>query len=488
MECPDCRQECMKRRDVLKVLGGGAGLMMGAGLLTGSASRAAETSDRLPEAQQYGPAGRYSPRIKVAFVRREEYGMWWPGAVYPGDEARKKYVSRLEKEAGNMGVDLQLRTEPIHNGEQANRWMEKVENEGPDGHLLVLQDRHGPAWDAARSAVKLDVPTVIFCPIGASFTTNTRHFTDQTGAVLYSAPEFDQAIYGMKMLAAAARMKKTRCLVLQGNKTHERTLADTGIGLRHLPESSYVNAFKDTATSSSIRSLAKKYRQQARDLANTDQKDLLEGVRAYAAAHRVMEENEGDAITMDCLGMGRENSGVPLPCLGWSRLNDTGVPAICEADEGAIVAHIMTHYLFDRPGFQQDPVADTDNDSVIGAHCSCATRLKGYDEPPEPFNLSHHHALRDITTQTMWQKGQPVTSLEVYPGDPTTLEIATGRVIGQLSVPPHGGCVVSVNVKFDGVDQVRDFPGFHQVWFYGDRGDELQEFAQLCGFNSETIG
>jgi L-fucose isomerase-like protein len=249
-----------------------------------------------------------------------------------------------------------------------------------------------------------------------------------------------------------------------------------------------VDAFKSTDASAAVRSLAKQYGQKAEKMTNAARKDLIEGVRAYAAAARVIKKNKGDAITMDCLGMGQENPGVPLPCLGWSHLNDTALPAICEADAGAIVAHIMTHYLFDRPGFQQDPVADTDNDSVIGAHCSCATRLNGYDEPSEPFNLSHHHALRDITTQTMWQEGQRVTSLEVYPGEPSTLEIATGEVIGQLSVPPHGGCVVSVNVKFDGVERVRDFPGFHQVWFYGDRGDELEEFAQLCGYECTRLG
>jgi len=70
-----------------------------------------------------------------------------------------------------------------------------------------------------------------------------------------------------------------------------------------------------------------------------------------------MKNEEADAISMDCLGaLGSEK--VSLPCISWSRMNDDGIPAACEADTGAIAAQIIVHYLFDRPGFQQDPVAD----------------------------------------------------------------------------------------------------------------------------------
>ena len=81
---------------------------------------------------------------------------------------------------------------------------------------------------------------------------------------------------------------------------------------------------------------------------------------------------------------------------------------------------IMVQYLFGRPGFQQDPVADTSDDAIIGAHCSCPTRLNGFDNSPEPFDLVHHHGNRDAVPQTLWQKGMRVTSVDVLPGgDPS---------------------------------------------------------------------
>jgi L-fucose isomerase-like protein len=79
---------------------------------------------------------------------------------------------------------------------------------------------------------------------------------------------------------------------------------------------------------------------------------------------------------MDCLGaLGPID--VSLPCIAWSRMNDDGIPAACEADVGAVASLVMTHYLFDRPGFQQDPVADTADDTIIGAADDLAGRATG---------------------------------------------------------------------------------------------------------------
>lgn len=48
-------------------------------------------------------------------------------------------------------------------------------------------------------------------------------------------------------------------------------------------------------------------------------------------------------------------------------------------------------------------------------------------------------------------------------------------------------CVeVSVKVKFDGGQEVLSFPGFHQIFFYGDYKEQVRDFCQLCGFKTEV--
>ena len=57
--------------------------------------------------------------------------------------------------------------------------------------------------------------------------------------------------------------------------------------------------------------------------------------------------------------------------------------------------------------------------------------------------------------------------------------ISAGEVLKNIDVPPAGGCVVSVMVKFDGVTDVLAYPGFHQIFFYGDFKEQLVQFCRL---------
>lgn len=65
--------------------------------------------------------------------------------------------------------------------------------------------------------------------------------------------------------------------------------------------------------------------------------------------------------------------------------------------------------------------------------------------------------------------------------------ISAGTVVENLSVPPAGGCVVSIKAKFDGRHEVLNFPGFHQLFFYGDYRRELEDFCQLFNYEAKVV-
>jgi hypothetical protein len=110
----------------------------------------------------------------------------------------------------------------------------------------------------------------------------------------------------------------------------------------------------------------------------------------------------------------------------------------------------------------------------------------------------HHHGNRDAVPRTLWRKDQRVTCLDILPapsadaegapeGGPSEALISVGTVLGNMEVPPSGGCVVSVKVKFDSHQEVLSFPGFHQLFFYGDYGEHLKDFCQLIGLKARLV-
>ena len=466
---------------------GASACMVGSAMLGGCTPQADRSGAGPAPIRPCGPASTCVPTLRAAFVRRKgPYGMLWPGAVYDGEAARATYTQTVRQTAAGLGMKLDLRPEPIFSNEEADAWVAESKAAKPDGLVVVVLDRQQHAWPTVAKAVESGLPTVVFSPLGTSFTTNTAGPSKKPGCVIYSTDDAGQLAYGVRMIWAGAKMRATRCIVLAGNERRDTQLADLGIALRYVPAREFLDEYNRTAAGADILAMADDYLRQARRVSGATRQDVVNGVKSYAVARAILEREQGDAVTMDCLGaLGRTH--VSLPCIAWSRMNDAGVPAACEADLGAVATHVLVQYLFGRPGFQQDPVAETSRQAIIGAHCSCPTRLDGFDAPPEPFDICHHHGNRDAVPRTLWRVGQRVTSADVLPGNPSKVLIASGRVLGNVDVPPAGGCVVSVMVEFDDMADVLTWSGFHQVFFYGDYKRHLAEFCRLFRLEPQVV-
>ena len=487
--CPGKCTLCgnLSRRDFL------AGVSAVAGAIAAGCGEQVAMDLSAPRPVPAGPASKCRPALRACFVRRKgEYGMRWPGAVYDGKAAHKMYAGKIVAAAERLGMTLDLRPEPIYSHAEADAWVAESLAAKPDGLLVVVLDRQEHAWPTVNKAVGTKIPTVVFSPLGTSFTTNTTSPSRKPGCFICSTNDFSQAEYGMKMLQVGAKVRATRYLVIRGDKRVDTELPHLGMGLRYIPAGDFLEEYKRTPDSDEILAMADQYMRRAREIRSATRRDVINGIKSYVVAQTLLKREKADGITMDCLGaLGR--SKVSLPCIAWSRLNDDGIPATCEADLGAAATQTLVHYLFDRPGFQQDPVAETAREAIIGAHCSCPTRLKGFDKPSEPFDIVHHHGNRDAVPRTLWKPGRRITCVDVLPGRtgqsarPTRMLISAGEVLENLSVPPSGGCVVSVMAKFDNVTDVLAFPGFHHLFVYGDYKRQLAQYCHLFGLEAVIV-
>jgi hypothetical protein len=450
---------------------------------------AGQATGTKPQIAPCGPASKYTPVVKAAFVRRKgEYGMLWPGEIWDGEAARKKYRQEVDAAAKRLKIVIDVREMPIHSAEEAGQWLEQATAARPDGLLVVLLDRQAHAWPTAARAVESGIPTIVFSPVGTSFTTNTTGLAKREGVYIASTDDFRQAAYGLKMVKAGAKLREMRFIVLKGSERRDDQLAPFGTKLRYVPAREFLAEYERIPVSAEVKQLGLARIQGATRMAGATQQDVFNGIKSYVVARSFLEREEGDGITMDCLGaLGKTK--VSLPCISWSTMLDHGIPAACEADLGAAVTHALVQYLFEKPGFQQDPVAETAKNCLIGAHCTCPTKLSGFDKPGEPYFLSNHHGKRDAVPVPRWKLGQRVTVADIIlPQENRSqaqLIVSVGSVIENVAVPPAGGCVVSVAVKLDGNPELLTYPGFHQIFFYGNHKQDLTAFARL--FRMEPV-
>ena len=480
--CPDALRLNLTRRNFLWHTGT---ILLGASFLP-----AAFAADRETPIQLRGPGSRYLPKIRAAFVRRkEDYGMLWPGAIYDGEKARRDYTRQLRTAEKELGLQVDLRDAPIYSHQEADAWIAEAKAAKADGLLVLMLDRQQHAWPTAAKAVESGLRTIIFAPLGTAFTTNTEPLARKPGCLICSTSDFAEAVFGLKMIKAGSRLREMRYLVLRGAERRDDAMPFFGTRLRYLPTGEFLKEYNELPVTSEIEAMARTYIKSARKMVGATRADVLNGIKSFVVARNILEREEGDGITMDCLGaLGKTK--VSLPCIAWSKMLDQAIPAACEADLRACVTQALVQSLFDRPGFQQDPVPETSRQCLIGAHCSCPTRLAGFARKPEPFYLMHHHGNRDAVPRTVWKIGQRATIIDVLmpaknaaasaASNPVPqMVIGTGTVVDNMSVPPAGGCVVSVMLKLDTQPDLLSYPGFHHLFFYGDFKKELLAYCQL---------
>ncbi len=166
--------------------------------------------------------------------------------------------------------------------------------------------------------------------------------------------------------------------------------------------------------------------------------------------------------------------------MAWQRLNDEGGAGVCECDWNAGISLRLCALLTGRPGFMQDPAPNTVNNTMMGAHCTSASKLRGFDQPAEPVILrSHTESDMGVSPQVIWPVGEQVTVMK-FDG-PGKIILGTGKLLANIDTPPCGGCRTSIEVQMDNVADSRDCKGFHQLYILGRHERLFHAYCQLAG-------
>jgi len=439
--------------------------------------------------QEPKPAGK--PRIALMFVRpkdRSKYWMSWPGQGYDPDAWAATYTKKLSDAGKELGVQMEVQKEPLSDAADVEAAVARLKKSPPDGLIVIVQ--HLSWWKVADQLVKNrgDFPTLVFSQMGTSFTGHLQATRLIPKTFVAATQDSDWLNFGMRMMHTVWAMKNSRLCIVSGNKVSDQQLQPIGTTLHYIPSQRWLDELAKTETTDQVRAIADHYTKAAKKIVEPTAADILNAAKMYVVARRILAAEKCQGISLNCLPLVRAETVPCGPCLAWSKLNDEGIAAACEADRDALVSLRLNALLFQRPGFMQDPAPNTVNNTLMGAHCSCGTRLAGFDKPPEPFILrSHSEPNKGCAVQVLWRPGQEVTVWEF--AGPGRIIVGTGRVAANIDTPPCGGCRTSVDLEMDmapGAD-TRDVMGFHQLFVYGKLDSQLRAYCQLAGIEAVPI-
>jgi hypothetical protein len=423
------------------------------------------------------------PVVTVVFVRPNVKGYWmgWPGASYDIGERQRQYMQVLNSAAEKFDVQLDLRPEPLADENDVSKTLSQLKSQSPNG-LIVVSMSLNQSWPHIDRITKErgNIPTIVFSPMGTSFTGHLQETRNIPGVYVAATQDIEWLNFGVRMLRTIWDMEHARLCIIQGDKERDQKLNVIDTTLHYIPRTRYPEEYRKIEDSDEVRTLADFYTKNAKKIVEPTQRDIINSVKNYVLARRIIAAESCQGISVDCLPL-VENRLIPAPpCMAWLRLNDECSVGACEADWNAAISLRLTSWLFDRPGFMQDPAPNTVNNTLMGAHCTCATKLDGFDKPPEPFILrSHSESNTGVSPQVLWREGQKVTIMKFQ--GPESVILGTGRILRNIDTPPAGGCRTSVELEVDDVADARDIKGFHQLFIYGDHELPFKAYCQLAG-------
>lgn len=473
----------ISRREFLGVVGATAGGLsvsirpsVGVGLVPSAGKRPkfgamVRAAFLYPPTQSLRDAGYYS----------------WPGSSFDAERRQHEYVTQLQVIEQELGMTIAVDAAPLDDERSVTQFIDSLRVHPPDG-LLLIPFKKGHWAHVMRIVETVQLPTVILATLGVLLSDHIQMVHQKTGVYLInSLDNFDAVEDAMKMILAARLMKDSRLLEINGSETKTTVVPHLGTTLHTVPHEKFYEAFRLTAVTNEVRRLARRYRRRAKDVVEPTEEDIVEAAKCYYALKRLIEEEQADALMMNCLpGLQKPRKHVP-PCMGFMSLRDEGIPAGCQADLNATLTLMLVQYLFGMPGFQQNASMETERNHFLGAHCTSPSRMRGLHAPPEPYILrSHAEAGWGCVPRVLFTKGQDITMTLYLSGEAPQMLIYTGKVVGCPSMPPAGGCRTNIEMTINEVEDVRDVKGMHQVVFYGNYGKPLRSFCRLFGIAVPT--
>lgn len=211
---------------------------------------------------------------------------------------------------------------------------------------------------------------------------------------------------------------------------------------------------------------------------------IVNSARLYLALKKLIKDTGCDAIGIECCPVILSGKMPVYPCMAFSKLNDEGIIATCEADMDSAVTLFFGKYVINRPGMMGNYALDIPHNRITYLHCTSPTRLHGYNNPPLKYYITTHgesHFL-GVSPVIRFPSGEDVTTIKISVFH-RKICIRYGKSLGLIE--DEKACRDKLAVETNAVKILekhnQEIFGWHKVSFLGDFREEFKAAAKLLG-------
>lgn len=316
---------------------------------------------------------------------------------------------------------------------------------------------------------------------------------------LFNTSDYNELEQAAALLRVVPLLRRSRVLISPPFKgtpasyAPDLVKARLGVDLVPIADGRY-DALLQGVDSAAAEADAQQWIDGAQRLVEPEREDVVKAAKAGLALQQLIADSRAQAL---CVGtcMGWLPRG--FPCLGFSRLNDRGIPAACDGDADCVLTMLICQHAWNQPGFLGNAAGvDTSRNAFHLAHCSAPLRMDGPHGPAAPYLLRRHAEMRGgAVPEVHYRIGQTVTFTKLVHLE--TLLVFTGTIVEVPEVPAgtERGCRTELVAEVrDGDKLLANWGGgalgasatdyyasLHRVMYYGDRTRSIRHLAHLLG-------
>ena len=413
-------------------------------------------------------------------------------------------VNRLKQAEKNLG-NVEFVIGQATNAEETAKLLDKA---GPDAPVLaVCADIFGLGNFGRDNAVMPTVfkqgrPAAVFhLPIiGGHDWFLVKPWREEGNRVtLFGSSDYDELERAASLLRVIPLLRQSRVLASPPFKgtpesyTPDKVKERLGVEMVPIADGRY-DEVMENVDAAAAEAEAKRWLDEAEGIVEPNEEDVLKAARASLTLDRLIAENRIQGL---CVGTCMRWLPRGFPCLGFSRLNDRGIPAACDGDMDCLLTMLIFQHALNQPGFLGNAgCIDTAKNAFHLSHCSAPLRMEGPSSPKAPYLLRRHAEVRGgAVTEVHYRIGQKLTFTKLVHLD--TLLVFTGKIIEvpKVAKDRERGCRTELVAEVDDAEKLLNnwgggalgasekdyYASLHRVAYYGDHTRSIRHLAHLMG-------
>ncbi|HEX43074.1 MAG TPA: hypothetical protein ENN81_13605 [Phycisphaerales bacterium] len=402
--------------------------------------------------------------------------------------AAKARLAQAEKDLGNV----ELIMGESNSAEQTAALLKEAGAEAP---VLAINVRNFALTRVVQPILEGAHPMIVFSlpASGHDWMYPLRWQRKGHRVSLLTSSDYNELERALRLLRVAPMMKQTRILLFppargtQPAQSPEEIKKRLGADVVAMEEKVFDEMLAGVEEEA-IRVEAEAWTRNAREIIEPNKEDIHKAAQVSIALQRLMEKEQAQGLAVGTC-MGWLSKG--FPCLGFTRLRDSGIPAACEGDMDSLLTMILFQYMIDKPGFQGNATFDTSRNVLWTAHCTAALKMDGAQGKEAPYLLRGHSEVggSGCVPEVQYRVGEKITRTKLVNLD--TILISPGKIIEVPKRSVHGCRTQIVTEVRDAAKMAANWSSYletedamtllHRVVFYGDHMDSAYHLARLMG-------